>query len=370
MMKIEHNVGVGGQYRAVIRRADGSIKFDSGEQNNLVLENFFRALATGNIAASGGATPSISTLGVFALVGDGANPPAKTDTTLQSVVAGANVSGNSRTTGIDDVDAPSGYKRLWFRNVYIFEGISNKNISEVGLGVGQWSGNNLSGHGVYTRALIKDINGSPTTITVLAGEVLELQYQLNMFIDVTHKTGEFTLRNVVGAQETTDTFEYRLVPLYNYVNDFSVLNRAHIVTAVGSTTAIGASSSFDINSQSAQAISYDNRSAPDVYSGELISNLVYSESAHNGGNTYVRVYDVAHTQDSMTVKEDVSVGNQALNLTNGMRGIIWPFRVLSGLSVSNTSLLLVRNKVNGDAINKTVQNKLQFTVTKVYSRMG
>lgn len=368
MMKIEHNVGVGGQYRAVIRRADGSIKFDSGEQNNLIVENFFRALATGNISASGGVTLPVNLLGSFALVGDGTNPPAKTDTTLQSVVAGAHASGNSRTTGTDDVDAPSGYKRMWMRNVYIFEGISNKNISEVGLG--QWSGNNLSGHGVYTRALIKDINGSPTTITVLAGEVLEVQYQLNMFIEITHKTGEFTLRNVVGAQETTDIFEYRLVPLYNYVNDFSVLNRANFVTAVGSTTVIGASSAFDLNSPQAQALSYDNRNGTGVFSGELMSNLIYSESAHNGGNTYVRVYDVAHTQDNMTVKEDVAVGNQALNLTNGIRGIVWPFRILSGQSVSNTSLLLVRNKANGDAINKTVQNKLQFTVTKVYSRMG
>ena len=66
---------------------------------------------------------------------------------------------------------------------YRFEGLDNKNISEVGL-VGDYR---PELHSAFTRTLIKNSAGEPTVITVLSGEILELQYRLWQVFDLKDK---------------------------------------------------------------------------------------------------------------------------------------------------------------------------------------
>lgn len=107
-------------------------------------------------------------------VGSGSTTPAFTDTALVSLVAAS--------TTIFDSDfgaesTPPYY--CWRRNTYRFAaGVATGNISEVGVG---WA----SSGGLFSRALILDGVGDPTTITVLADETLDVVYELRFSIPST-----------------------------------------------------------------------------------------------------------------------------------------------------------------------------------------
>lgn len=146
--------GVRGRYK--IEAID---KF-SGKRR--VLADWFANLITTNganlYAGSGWA-------GVCA-VGSGNATPQLTDTALQTLVA--SVSGAfSSTFGVTSSAPWAGSLTLTYR---FAAGVAAGNLSEVGVG---GSATNL-----FSRALILDGGGNPTTITVLASEALDVTYQL------------------------------------------------------------------------------------------------------------------------------------------------------------------------------------------------
>lgn len=169
------DVGFAGEYRAVVSSSDGEVIYDSGYQRNLILNqglNFF-----------GGTKGGVFNQGC--VIGSGNTTPAITQTLLDSFVAGVG-SGTDLTKDYSYVDKGDGLYRLWEQKKYRFEGLVDKNISEVGL-VSQY--NTYGGLTYYltTRALIKDSAGLPTTITVRDGEVLDIYYKIHKVIDVTDK---------------------------------------------------------------------------------------------------------------------------------------------------------------------------------------
>lgn len=103
------------------------------------------------------------------MVGSGSTAPANTDTSLQSQVASTGTV-NSTTTG-NNASPRYGWKRRTYR---FAAGAAAGNLSEVGVG--------YSTTEVFSRALILDGGGNPTTITVLADEVLDVSYELRFYI--------------------------------------------------------------------------------------------------------------------------------------------------------------------------------------------
>ena len=169
------DVGFAGEYRAVVSSSDGEVIYDSGYQRNLILDqglNFF-----------GGTKGGYFNQGC--VIGSGNTTPAITQTLLDSFVAGVG-SGTELTQDYSYVDKGDGLYRLWEQKKYRFTGLVDKNISEVGL-VSQYSTYNGGTYYLTTRALIKDSAGLPTTITVRAGEVLDIYYKIHKVIDVTDK---------------------------------------------------------------------------------------------------------------------------------------------------------------------------------------
>jgi hypothetical protein len=75
-------------------------------------------------------------------------------------------------------------------------GVAAGNISEVGLG---WDNSNL-----WNRALIKDANGDPTTITVLSDEYLDVVSEVRDY-PAQSITGSFNLLDKTGAVISTHT---------------------------------------------------------------------------------------------------------------------------------------------------------------------
>lgn len=105
----------------------------------------------------------------YCIVGSGSAAPASTDTALQARVA------SSSTKNSDINGAVASPRYGWRRIVYRFAtGLAAGNLSEVGVG--------YSDTAVFSRALILDGNGNPTTITVLADEVLDVTYELRFYV--------------------------------------------------------------------------------------------------------------------------------------------------------------------------------------------
>jgi hypothetical protein len=85
------------------------------------------------------------------------------------------------------------------------------NISEVGVGWGTSSG-------LFSRALVLDGNGAPTSVTVLSSEYLEVTYEFRLYPMVDDQTGVVTLDGVdyaytirpcnIDGYSTLTTFTY------------------------------------------------------------------------------------------------------------------------------------------------------------------
>ena len=182
---MQANMGMSGEFRCVVKRADGSTKIDTGYQKNLILNqglDFF-----------GGSNGS--DMMAYCIIGRGNSQPSYTQNKLDTAVLG--VSGSDYSTKSDYNASTDG--NLYKTNrvcKYSFTGLKNINISEVGLASAYYS---TSDYYLCTRALIKDSNGNPTTITVLSGETLQIYYKLWAVYDTTDKTGQINLLDGVGG---------------------------------------------------------------------------------------------------------------------------------------------------------------------------
>lgn len=149
-------MGVAGKYRLRVRRPDGRVRHDSGWFSNIITDAGLN---------SWGSTKQ----GRWVHVGSGTDAPAAGNTAMQSFVASTDNT-ITRTTGASATAPYFG----WGNETYRFaQGAAEGNLTEVGI-------SSVSGSTgpVFSRALITDAGGSPTTITVLADEVLDVTYQI------------------------------------------------------------------------------------------------------------------------------------------------------------------------------------------------
>ena len=163
-------VGLYGEVKVIVKRADDTVRLDTGFFPNVITNLGLDAIGNDH------------NLFTFCAVGGGNSKPLNTNTKLDNfLAAGSQISSESKYD-YDPVRDTEFYKCS--RTVgYRFEGLDNKNISEVGL-VGDYR---PELHSAFTRTLIKNSAGEPTVITVLSGEILELQYRLWQVFDVKDK---------------------------------------------------------------------------------------------------------------------------------------------------------------------------------------
>lgn len=162
-----------GQFRMVVSEdaAGERVKHDTGFFNNLITDVGMNRVGTVS-------TSSLSPVQVFYdlcgrfVVGSGSATPAFTDTALSNPVAFA-----SANPVLDSES--SSYTRGWYEITVrhqFGQGQAVGNLSEIGI---QHSG--LSGP-LWSRALILDGAGDPTTITVLPDDFLTCYYTLRIMI--------------------------------------------------------------------------------------------------------------------------------------------------------------------------------------------
>lgn len=163
-------VGLYGEVKVIVKRADGTVRLDTGFFPNVITNLGLDAIGHDH------------NLFHYCAVGEGNSTPLNTNTKLDNFLAvGSEISSTSKYD-YDPVRDTEFYKCS--RTVgYRFTGLDNKNISEVGL----VSNSRPELHSALTRTLIKNSNGEPTVITVLSGEILELQYRLWQVFDLKDK---------------------------------------------------------------------------------------------------------------------------------------------------------------------------------------
>jgi len=173
-MTLEIKTECSGHFKLEVRRADGTLRETLEFQNLITNGGLNRLAAAADIA-------------YYCQVGSGSTAPTVNDSALVSRIAVVFYNGGSN--GIQ----PSAPYYAWGITTYRFsEGTAAGILAEIGVG---WA----TTGSLFSRALILDGNGDPTTITILANETLDVTYQLRVYPPLVDSTGLLTLR---GTEHT------------------------------------------------------------------------------------------------------------------------------------------------------------------------
>ena len=195
------DVAVKGQYRVVV---------NSGEREhiipNLITDFGMNSLHNTNPATS-----------IFRCsLGSGSTPPSFTDTLLETQIA-------TSTTKVSTTYSNSGEAPWWQKVSVAFSFPPSTALSIRELGVF------TSGGSLFSRALVVDQFGNPTTITVLPTEELVVYYELFKLIPsmdvvedytysdgITNSTYQYTARSANANTTNTSGYWYPTTPLASF----------------------------------------------------------------------------------------------------------------------------------------------------------
>lgn len=171
-----------GRYRIRVLCPGGKIRQDTGWFDNLVLDAGLNRMGTDSYLS-------------HCSVGTGTAAPVVSQTTLSGHTASTSTVVSQASSAHQSLPY-YGVRRMQYRFV---AGQATGNLSEVGAG---WAANTL-----FSRALIVDDLGDPTTITVLADEALDVTYELRLFPPLDDVISSVT----IGASTYTMTARSSLV---------------------------------------------------------------------------------------------------------------------------------------------------------------
>lgn len=165
-------IGLQGFFTIKIRQPCGTIRREY-RFPNLILDNGLNGIGTNGT----------SWVTAIAL-GTDSTPPNASQTGLISLGV-STTTNNSSTTGF--VAGPPPYS--WIRYSKRFaQGVATGTWTEVGIG--------RSGTNLWSRSLILDGGGSPLPITVLAIEIVDIEYELRTYLSIVDVTGTRTISDI------------------------------------------------------------------------------------------------------------------------------------------------------------------------------
>lgn len=183
-MNVQINNSVGARFKLVARKASTEeITKETDWFKNIVLDTGLNQMSVGIWIDR-------------VRVGSGNSTPAASQTQLDNTIASTNAIQDSGSVTKQTTISP--YYVAAKRTYRFAEGVAAGNISEVGCG---W-GNGLD---LWNRALVKDLNGDPTTITVLSDEFLDVIVEVR-FYPTQSFSGSFNLLNKTGQTVSTHTY--------------------------------------------------------------------------------------------------------------------------------------------------------------------
>ena len=258
MITMQHETQCAGWFKIEATRPDGTRRVLADWFPNLILN--------GGLDRVGDNTDYMN----WCQVGSGSTAPVATQTALVNRIAGT----STRQSSVEGAQASAPYYG-WFRRTYRFaQGVAAGNLSEVGVG---WA---TSGS-LFSRALILDGGGSPTTITVLSDEVLDVTYELRRYPGTVDLTGTVVLDGVT----------------HNWVSRVSGVTLAASWGGAWRT-----------------ALDYASAHSGDI--GDVTA------SAPSGTSRNLSVTNLAYSSGSYARAATVSAGLNDSNLSGGIRSIL------------------------------------------------
>ena len=231
-------VGVKGRYRFVVRDgATHQIKRETDWIPNIITDLGLNSWGNNAFNCS------------YCQIGTGTTTPATTDTTLATYAAYTTSTGNS--TGNSGSPSYEGYRTYSYRfNVGVLSG----NYSEIGVGF-------ATSGSLFSRALIVDGGGSPTTITITSTEYLDVYYELRIIPPLTDSTATITVTGLGSIDVTTRALNVgswkpqqqgQFLPFFN-ANPYGYYTASNTLVSyttasIGGTIITGANNSYVNNS--------------------------------------------------------------------------------------------------------------------------
>lgn len=180
-MNVQIETKVGALFKLVVHKGDGVPVRETDWFHNLVLDSGLDRMGVGNFIYK-------------CCVGTGNSTPVASQTALDSFLASTDtITSTSYSKNTTTLPYYMSNTARW----RFGEGVAAGNISEVGMG---WDDQNL-----WNRALIRDAQGNPTTITVLPDEFLDIIAEVRLYPS-NGTTGSFNLLDKSGAVVSTHTW--------------------------------------------------------------------------------------------------------------------------------------------------------------------
>lgn len=241
-----------GEYKLAIQRNDGTIEETPWFHNTILNQGLDRI-------GSGGNTDYIVS---YAQVGAGTTPPSVTQTSLESYVAGSAIS--TSASSVINSGSPT-YATTQTFTLTFAQGAVVGTIAEVGVG---WA---ATGSTLFSRELIRDGSGNPTTLSLTSIDQLIVFYKLTFTPVITDVTGTVNL----GTQ--TVNYTSRLAFADNFVTLNNVFRPLRLVTASDTTGGVTAYPS----GSTLGAITAGPSGSP------ISSSASYTISSYSTGNYYL-----------------------------------------------------------------------------------
>lgn len=208
-------------------------------------------------------------------VGTSSAAPAFTDTTLGARVGGASGSVASGTAGTD----AGGYYSEAIGTYTFAQGAATGNLSEIGAA---WA----SSGSLFSRALIRDGVGNPTTLVVTAIDILTVTYSMRFYFNEVDVAGSFTVEGVL--RDTVSRVSGRrsdaALCLYQYgmrgATGGNISNCGTYSGALGATTAVPATA---VGSET------NTCTIPAYVAGSYYVDRVYSWAVTEGNGTIAAI---------------------------------------------------------------------------------
>ena len=306
MTTLPLNAKLAGKYNLVVKHADGSTT-ETGWFDNLILDSGLDLVGLGTAVQ-------------FSFVGAGASTPVASQAQLDSQIGGY---GSFTFTGVSSVNSGSpNYVATLTWPFHWAQGAVVGNVSEIGIGP------NTSGNGLFSRALILDNVGSPTTLSLVSTDQLTAYYALSFTPNTSDTTGSVVIAGV------TYNYTMRLANAASFVSSYP-----YLVATSGAIGILQASQVYVYGSDATLGPITGQPSASSSATGCTVTPASYGNGTYHLDNVL-----------SMTISQ--------CNVTGGIKAILLPFA---------TGSSIVYKVLFDTPIPKTALNTLSLTFRFAWS---
>lgn len=327
-LTIPLTIGLKGYFKFIRTCArTGEVRQETDWFSNLIVN-------TGKDALGGTASQTPSPFG-GCVVGSGNTPPVAGNTLLESFVAGTGLI--LTTSRVENLSSAPFF--IASRITYRFnEGVAAGNLSEVGIAIVNVGGTPGGGTTLFSRALIVDGGGVPTTITVLSDEFLDVIWEMRTYLpdDV---VGSFDL-DILG---TPTSHSYTIRPgrvtnqsLWNLPGAGTGSSNSYRTFFADGSTAGGTNTNGSkVSAGTISAIT------DDITDTRLLMSVDGTRDAYVGGNYYV----------DLNFRYGLSFGNATPSITAigfGCRAVYFQMSISPGVEKTATRIFDITLRLSWD----------------------